>query len=476
MCKRRPKLKQYLYVSRCLRIMFEILLNFKQDIDKENANESKRLLASNYEVGFQGFTYTQKYIKELSVIFGCIGPFWLHHSFQKIFRRLTIGVALFQTTFPKSLVVCRNKKSRGMKYAKASVSGKILRLLNVGDSKFHSFYVNFQYRRSCVKSVAKIVDVENLFQICVEKPFVKVNEYKRKKQLRFRYIFNRYKIDDRKDILLHVHGGCFIKSSPDAHEIYLRDWTQKLSNVPIVALDYSKSKFPAGLQDVLDFYLWLTTSDQVESVLGYKPEKVIVSGDSAGANLAVALCLILTDITKLKSSVSINFPAGIVGVYGVFKVLPVMSPSRLLSGIDPVLYQTVNLSGLYYYSGINEEQKIEELKNNKKQWFQKTDDEVKEIFNKVTNILEHPYATPLYYNFFDDVPKIPLSLISCQFCPLLDDSIELANTWKGPVNLQVLNSLPHGFLNFTLISNEAMIASDKCVNQVEQLLNLDHNL
>jgi len=49
---------------------------------------------------------------------------------------------------------------------------------------------------------------------------------------------------------------------------------------------------------------------------------------------------------------------------------------------------------------------------------------------------------------------------------MLDDSVVFARRLRQlhvPVQLEFLADLPHGFLNFVLVSQEAKAASDRCV-------------
>lgn len=65
---------------------------------------------------------------------------------------------------------------------------------------------------------------------------------------------------------------------------------------------------------------------------------------------------------------------------------------------------------------------------------------------------------------------------ACQLDPILDDSIMFARrlrTLKQPVHLDILPDLPHGFLNFALISPEAKKASELCVARMLEVLELE---
>lgn len=62
---------------------------------------------------------------------------------------------------------------------------------------------------------------------------------------------------------------------------------------------------------------------------------------------------------------------------------------------------------------------------------------------------------------------------TCHFDPLLDDSVQLCKRMRQlgkTADLTVLEDLPHGFLNFALISKEARQGSNVCVSKLRKLL------
>jgi len=66
-----------------------------------------------------------------------------------------------------------------------------------------------------------------------------------------------------------------------------------------------------------------------------------------------------------------------------------------------------------------------------------------------------------------------LHIQACQLDPMLDDSVMFARRMQlinRPVRLDLLADLPHGFLNFALISAEAKTGSDRCVSAIRNLL------
>jgi acetyl esterase len=91
-------------------------------------------------------------------------------------------------------------------------------------------------------------------------------------------------------VVLYFHGGGFILGSLDSHDSICADLAAG-AEVAIAALDYRLSpehRYPAALDDAEAAYDDLLDSHQA----------VIVAGDSAGATLAVALCLRLRRLGK----------------------------------------------------------------------------------------------------------------------------------------------------------------------------------
>ncbi|MCW4353756.1 alpha/beta hydrolase [Hoyosella sp. YIM 151337] len=90
--------------------------------------------------------------------------------------------------------------------------------------------------------------------------------------------------------LVYLHGGGFVLGTLDGADELCRaiaagsGWT-------VVSLDYRlapENPYPAALEDCLDAYAWLLRTAQT---LGIDPAQIAVGGDSAGGNLAAALCL-----------------------------------------------------------------------------------------------------------------------------------------------------------------------------------------
>ena len=91
-------------------------------------------------------------------------------------------------------------------------------------------------------------------------------------------------------VVLYLHGGGFVVGGLDSHDSVCADLAAG-AEVAVVALDYRLSpehRYPAALDDAEAAYDDLLDSHQA----------VILAGDSAGATLAVALCLRLRRLGK----------------------------------------------------------------------------------------------------------------------------------------------------------------------------------
>lgn len=101
-------------------------------------------------------------------------------------------------------------------------------------------------------------------------------------------------------VILHIHGGAFVigdgrtqDSGPFAHKLLKHAGAThvlcpqyRLSTLPA---SKTSNPFPAGLVDSLTTYLYLVND------LHISPKDIVVSGDSAGGNLAIALVRYVTE-------------------------------------------------------------------------------------------------------------------------------------------------------------------------------------
>lgn len=94
---------------------------------------------------------------------------------------------------------------------------------------------------------------------------------------------------DAKTVLLYLHGGGYFGCSPQTHRPITVSYARE--GFLVFAPDYRlapEHPFPAAVDDAVAAYRGLLSD-------GYSPASIVVSGDSAGGGLAVALLLALRD-------------------------------------------------------------------------------------------------------------------------------------------------------------------------------------
>jgi acetyl esterase/lipase len=96
------------------------------------------------------------------------------------------------------------------------------------------------------------------------------------------------------DVVLHLHGGAFVVGNGRTESSgYQAGLVTKNLNSKVFCLQYrlacdSHTQFPAALQDTISAYIYLLG-------LGIPASNIVLSGDSAGANLALALLRYIAD-------------------------------------------------------------------------------------------------------------------------------------------------------------------------------------
>ena len=90
--------------------------------------------------------------------------------------------------------------------------------------------------------------------------------------------------------VLYLHGGGWVLGGLDSHAFITALLAQECA-ASVLVVDYRLAPehvFPAALDDCLAVWDWLSMDGPA---LGINPARVVVAGDSAGGNLAAALCL-----------------------------------------------------------------------------------------------------------------------------------------------------------------------------------------
>lgn len=124
-------------------------------------------------------------------------------------------------------------------------------------------------------------------------------------------------------IVLDIPGGGFVAMDPRNHDDKLIGWAGK-TGLPVLALDYKKAPeypYPYALNECYDVYHMIMASrGRCVGLSGARDPKVIVSGDSAGGNLAVGMVLMVlqsgsTDTRRWLGEEALPAPEGLVLIY-----------------------------------------------------------------------------------------------------------------------------------------------------------------
>jgi acetyl esterase/lipase len=91
-------------------------------------------------------------------------------------------------------------------------------------------------------------------------------------------------------VILYLHGGGYVMGSINTHRAMIAR-IARASEAKAMALNYRmapEDPFPTAVDDATAAYRWLLAQ-------GYKPGKIVISGDSAGGGLTLATLLALRD-------------------------------------------------------------------------------------------------------------------------------------------------------------------------------------
>jgi len=233
------------------------------------------------------------------------------------------------------------------------------------------------------------------------------------------------------NVVLHFHGGGFVSGSPSSHESYLRTWANT-TNAIVFSVDYSLGpdhKYPVAFNECYFFYRWLVSED---NALGVRPKKVVLSGDSAGGNLAVSVALKACEA-------GIRVPDGLVVAYPALNCTKGATPSRLVFGNDilvPYYFLEVCLDG----------------------------------YVDADSRPEEDYCLSPVYAPDELISKLPDDLVFmvAGYDPLLDDTVRFLrrlDKLNKPYLFEVFDC-PHGFWNFDALLLEAERAMYRAGNMI----------
>ncbi len=125
--------------------------------------------------------------------------------------------------------------------------------------------------------------------------------------------------------ILYIHGGGFAVGLSDQHLNFSAELA-KATGACVLLPEYRlapEHPYPAGLQDCVTAYQWLTEQH-------YAPDHIVVMGESAGANLTLSLALYLRDHHEA-------LPAGLVSMSAPTDLTMSSSTYKTRAWVDPIL-------------------------------------------------------------------------------------------------------------------------------------------
>ena len=217
-------------------------------------------------------------------------------------------------------------------------------------------------------------------------------------------------------LILFFHGGGWVYGNFDTHDRLCRRVARDTESI-VLAVDYRLApfyKYPTALEDCYDALLWA-----IDNIASSIDLKVIVMGDSAGGNLAAAVCLKARDEGhQFISQQVLLYPV----VSGKLDL-----PSTEKNADAPVL----TTPRMQYFVDCYARDEADVLQ---------------------------PYFSPL----FAELSNLPPALIiTCEYDPLHDQAVKYAERLQEAGTMVKLIDYPqtiHGFISFAPFCQEALPA------------------
>ena len=231
-------------------------------------------------------------------------------------------------------------------------------------------------------------------------------------------------------LIVFFHGGGWVYGNFDTHNCLCRRLARDTGAIvlPVCYRLAPFSKYPTALLDCYDALLWAVEN---ATSISADPQKIVVMGDSAGGNLATAVCLMARD-------------EGDRGIARQVLLYPVLSgkldqPSADENADAPVLTKLRMQCFIDYYA------------------------------RNEADILQ-PYFSPLLAEDLSDLP--PALIITAQYDPLHDQGVMYTKRLqeaKVPVKLLDYDHTIHGFVSFPTFCKEALPALAEIVKYINAI-------
>ena len=222
--------------------------------------------------------------------------------------------------------------------------------------------------------------------------------------------------------LLYLHGGGWVSCSIDTHDTFCKYLTN-YGEINVISINYRlapENIYPAALEDIEDVIDWVSNPGNKELITN--SNFIGIAGDSAGGNLAAAICLKMRDMGKDILSLQVIIYGAVSG--------DTVSESYKEYGDSPY-----------------------RLKKETMEWFWRQ-------YIPVEPVINVEYIEPIKAKNFE---KLPNALIfTSEHDVLRDEAEEYAEKLKGNNNsvyVKRFDKLPHGFVNMIGKSKKAKESS-----------------
>ncbi|KAK4115432.1 alpha/beta-hydrolase [Canariomyces notabilis] len=130
-------------------------------------------------------------------------------------------------------------------------------------------------------------------------------------------------LENHNRIVLDIPGGGFVAMDPRCNDDKLLAWAAK-TGLPILSLDYKKAPeypYPYALNECYDVYTTIIKSrGRCIGLSGREIPKVVITGDSAGGNLAAATTLMIIEsgsspVRRFQGQTDLPIPDGLILFY-----------------------------------------------------------------------------------------------------------------------------------------------------------------
>jgi acetyl esterase/lipase len=231
-------------------------------------------------------------------------------------------------------------------------------------------------------------------------------------------------------VVVYYHGGGWVIADKNVYDGGARSLA-KSANAVVVSVDYRlapEHKFPAQHDDALATYRWATQN--AASIKG-DPQRLVLAGESAGGNLAVATAIAARDA-------KLPMPKAIISVY------PIAQPDTMTAS---------------YVENAN----AKPLSRAMMGWFARH-------ASRTPADLQDPRINLVKANLAG-LP--PVTIINAQIDPLRDDGAMLEQALKQanvPVERRVYDGVAHEFFGMGAVVDKAMEASQYAGERVKSAL------